>query len=336
MLNYERIYNQLIQKRKSFPLYKKDGYCEQHHIKPKSLGGSNEKSNLVNLTAREHFIAHCLLVKIAERKNDKNMYNKMINAWSAMAFLPAESIKKFRLEGVNRSSYLYEALKKSWSQYFSENHSGENSPVYGKIYIWNKNTLKAKIVSKDFEYDNSEWTNNMPEELKRKGENAHIYGSVAFHNPETYEVKFFKDMLEIPQGWVKGFPENKKSVPAKNPSLGHTWIMNVELNEVKLWPKDEDVPTGWIKRRPGNNETPQEWKERMDKKNLEKERKKKEKEKRIAEKEKIVRSYYEVYTKEGFAGVVKKFGYKNSNVNLVRSFHYYIPEYTPKTIKRKI
>jgi len=39
-------------------------YFENHHILPKCLGGLNIPSNLVLLTAREHFIAHKLLTKI--------------------------------------------------------------------------------------------------------------------------------------------------------------------------------------------------------------------------------------------------------------------------------
>lgn len=40
------------------------GYTERHHILPKSLGGSDNKNNLVRLTAREHFICHQLLTKM--------------------------------------------------------------------------------------------------------------------------------------------------------------------------------------------------------------------------------------------------------------------------------
>lgn len=40
------------------------GYMERHHIVPRCLGGSNRKDNLVYLTAREHFLAHKLLVRI--------------------------------------------------------------------------------------------------------------------------------------------------------------------------------------------------------------------------------------------------------------------------------
>lgn len=41
-----------------------NGYCEKHHILPRSLGGSDEASNLVLLTPRQHYIAHWMLWKI--------------------------------------------------------------------------------------------------------------------------------------------------------------------------------------------------------------------------------------------------------------------------------
>jgi hypothetical protein len=40
-----------------------DGYYELHHIIPKSSGGSNDKSNLIALTGRQHYIAHWMLWK---------------------------------------------------------------------------------------------------------------------------------------------------------------------------------------------------------------------------------------------------------------------------------
>lgn len=36
-------------------------YTEKHHIVPRSLGGNNSASNLVKLTAKEHFVCHRLL-----------------------------------------------------------------------------------------------------------------------------------------------------------------------------------------------------------------------------------------------------------------------------------
>lgn len=41
-----------------------DGYTERHHVIPRCLGGSDVKSNIVILTAEEHYLAHLLLVKM--------------------------------------------------------------------------------------------------------------------------------------------------------------------------------------------------------------------------------------------------------------------------------
>jgi len=65
-MNYQKIYNSLIERGKTRGLNKKklDYYTEQHHILPKCMNGDNNKDNLVLLTAEEHFVAHQLLVKI--------------------------------------------------------------------------------------------------------------------------------------------------------------------------------------------------------------------------------------------------------------------------------
>lgn len=39
------------------------GHADRHHIVPRSLGGSDEKVNIVDLTFQEHFVAHWLLTK---------------------------------------------------------------------------------------------------------------------------------------------------------------------------------------------------------------------------------------------------------------------------------
>jgi hypothetical protein len=64
-MDYPRIYNQLVSKRKTELLEKTtELYTENHHIVPRCMGGLDEESNMVRLTAKEHFIAHMLLAKI--------------------------------------------------------------------------------------------------------------------------------------------------------------------------------------------------------------------------------------------------------------------------------
>jgi uncharacterized protein YfkK (UPF0435 family) len=62
-MNYERIYNQLIERAK-YRIINDDEYYETHHIIPKCLGGKDYKENLINLYPEEHYVAHQLLVKI--------------------------------------------------------------------------------------------------------------------------------------------------------------------------------------------------------------------------------------------------------------------------------
>ncbi|UNA02522.1 HNH endonuclease [Serratia phage SP1] len=60
-MNYSKIYDSLIERARDRAL---DCYTESHHIVPRCMGGSDDKSNLVDLTPEEHYVAHQLLVKI--------------------------------------------------------------------------------------------------------------------------------------------------------------------------------------------------------------------------------------------------------------------------------
>lgn len=68
-MNYFRTYMMLVDSRRCRNATSEKTYI--HHIVPKSEGGSDDKSNLVSLTAREHYIAHLLLAKIY---NDQKMW----------------------------------------------------------------------------------------------------------------------------------------------------------------------------------------------------------------------------------------------------------------------
>jgi hypothetical protein len=60
-MNYQRIHDQIIDRARTRKL---TGYKERHHIIPRCMGGDNSAENLVDLTAREHFIIHKLLCEI--------------------------------------------------------------------------------------------------------------------------------------------------------------------------------------------------------------------------------------------------------------------------------
>lgn len=67
---YEKIINRaMLQNRVKNP---HDGF-DRHHILPKSLGGTDDHNNIVLLTAKEHYLAHKLLVRIHTGDNKKKM-----------------------------------------------------------------------------------------------------------------------------------------------------------------------------------------------------------------------------------------------------------------------
>lgn len=67
---YTKWYLSIIERR---TLEEAQGYSERHHIIPRRLGGTNEPSNVVRLTAREHFICHRLLTKMTIGTDRKRM-----------------------------------------------------------------------------------------------------------------------------------------------------------------------------------------------------------------------------------------------------------------------
>ena len=104
-MNYAVIYEALIDKRRKFPLSKSNGYCERHHYIPRCMGGGNEKWNIINLTAKEHFIAHHLLCKI----NPKEM--KLLNAFIAMCTKTTRQKRQIHI-----SAKRYEQLKQEYGR----------------------------------------------------------------------------------------------------------------------------------------------------------------------------------------------------------------------------
>lgn len=73
---YSKLYFVIVNRAKNRIL--PDTKIEVHHIIPRSLGGSEDQSNLVKLTLREHWICHRLLVKMLDNPiHLRKMYNAL-------------------------------------------------------------------------------------------------------------------------------------------------------------------------------------------------------------------------------------------------------------------
>ena len=109
---YSRWYENLIEKAKSRGTVL--GYKETHHTIPKSWGGANTKDNLVNLTAREHYIAHLLLWKMDVTKEYHIKMNHAFNAMCIMKDSGLHNKSKYRI-----NSKIFEKLKLERHIYFT-------------------------------------------------------------------------------------------------------------------------------------------------------------------------------------------------------------------------
>lgn len=104
--------------------WKKARGREQHHIIPQSLGGSNDKSNLVYLSCREHFLCHWLLVKMTKGE----YYHKMVYALMGMR---AENEHQERYQTIF-TARVYEKYRIEHAEYHSKLMKSKN------LVPWNK------------------------------------------------------------------------------------------------------------------------------------------------------------------------------------------------------
>lgn len=106
------------------------GYTEKHHIIPKCMGGSNDKSNIVKLTARQHFVCHLLLTK-------------MVNKQPYISKLKYAAILLYHVHGQKITSKMYESLKsnikqdQAWITKRTKGLKGRVSPTKGTV-AWNR------------------------------------------------------------------------------------------------------------------------------------------------------------------------------------------------------
>lgn len=151
---YSRWYENLIQKAQLRRTIQ--GYKETHHIIPRSFGGSNSKINLVELTAREHYIAHALLWKM----KFKGVYGSKM-AFAFNTFISKMTTKKRGIHHTYKiSSRVYEIFRKHYSEMLKEKYAKEGGTWVGRKHTEeSKRLIGEKSKLKEFKRgpDNPMW-----------------------------------------------------------------------------------------------------------------------------------------------------------------------------------
>ena len=122
MNKYQTWYKQITERGQQRP---RDPKHENHHIIPKSLGGSNKKENITNISVREHFICHWLLTKI---HSTGEAHWKMDNA---LRFMRAENKHQARYH-TKITSRVYARLKEEYALLNSAARKGKGNGMFGK------------------------------------------------------------------------------------------------------------------------------------------------------------------------------------------------------------
>lgn len=131
-MKYAQIYDRLIARAQARII---DGYVEKHHITPRCMGGTDESSNIAILTAREHFIAHQLLVKIHPD------HPGLVKAVNMMCTVSGTHVR------VNNRRY--EWLRIRLAEVMSRSQSSEGNSQYGKMWIRHLEQQQVMKILKD-------------------------------------------------------------------------------------------------------------------------------------------------------------------------------------------
>ena len=119
-MDYNKIYNNIIERAKQRQIKNPlNGYKEIHHVIPRSIGGSNEPINLVELTLKEHFLCHELLVYIYPN-NKEVVYALWMMTTTTIASKYNVSNRNKNEQQINISASQYERIKLLYIKFKSQ------------------------------------------------------------------------------------------------------------------------------------------------------------------------------------------------------------------------
>ena len=150
MVREESMYDKFITKYRNQVL-PTDIYSEHHHIVPRYMGGTNDGSNLIRLTYRQHVLAHLLLYRKYRNIEDLTAYRLMsgleIDRKIALCKMIGERHKQtghiYRLGLKNKETDFINQIKTKESLSRGGRRAGQIAKETGRIH--EIRTLEASI-----------------------------------------------------------------------------------------------------------------------------------------------------------------------------------------------
>ena len=194
-------------------------YTERHHIIPQSLGGSNDKDNLVDLTAREHFICHWLLIKMTEGEHR----SKMLYALNGM-----------KAENRYQQRYSSSITARVYERYRIEHAKNHSERMKGKE-PWNKG---RKLEGDELEQHRERTRNRTVDLVKRaEGQLKRVAKITGIKQSDEAKLKKSLALKGKPKGPMSEEEKMKRSLTQKGVAkkAGHSDnVRNAVLGNVSI------------------------------------------------------------------------------------------------------
>lgn len=230
-MTYQEFINNILQTRGRF--IDSEEYHERHHIIPRCKNGSNDKDNLIDLFAREHFIAHKLL---AEENMDDD---QLVRAYTLMAFVKDDNQQRYEL-----TSDEYEEVRRIYAEKFS----GINNPSSKQVIRLCDNKIYNTV--RDCCNDNNISNSTMYDMLKQHRKFVYYSEWINMSDNERQEIKLIDwDLIQHKNrsnaakkagngGSIRCSQSTREKIGAANKDKHGVCVFCPELNEIFATIKD--------------------------------------------------------------------------------------------------
>lgn len=249
-MNYQKLHDSIINHARQNP---PQGTHEVHHIVPRCMGGTDEESNLIPISYRQHFILHWLWTKILPDHNGlNNAFHLMFFQNSSLSRPEGELVRRnqsrvyarnkaimaqmtsARFKDVPKTeeqkNKMREAANKRWSNPIeltkqSERMKGNKNFANAPKRVWTEEQKRAKSISV------KEWLKTNPHNMLGKHlspESIEKMKASKAANPQVYTEERRANIAKVRLGKTHDQP-TKDNISQK---VARTWQIITPTGEV--------------------------------------------------------------------------------------------------------